>query len=87
MIDTDRYVLHDNGSGIITGSPGILNGYGSVDYSTGHIKFSLNEPYTNLKVVYFRNQIAMARYNPFTPDKFFTQPQFLRYENANRSLG
>lgn len=96
MIDTDRYIIHDNGSGVLTCSNGILDGYGSVDYATGHVKFTLSldiekEITTDIskaiKIIYQKNVITMARYNQFDTDTFYIQPQFLRYSNANRSLG
>lgn len=96
MIDTDRYIIHDNGSGVLTSSNGILDGYGSVDYSTGHVKFTLSADIEKelttdiskaIRIVYQKNVITMARYNQFDPDTFYIQPQFLRYSNATRSLG
>lgn len=89
MINVDKYVIHDTGKGILLGASGILNGPGSIDYDTGHVKFKVNSPaeISDIKIVYYKNTIAMARYTPFDTDKFYTQPQFLRYSNANRSLG
>lgn len=96
MIDTDRYIIHDNGSGVLTGSNGILDGYGSIDYATGHIQFTLaaniekeitSDISSAIKIIYYKNVITMARYNQFDPETFYIQPQFLRYNTANRSLG
>ena len=88
IIDTDKYVIHDNGNGILMGSPGILDGYGSINYSTGHVRFkTMFTPMTPLKVIYYKNVISMARYQPLNPVMFYTQPQFLRIPDANRSLG
>lgn len=87
-IDTDRYVIHDDGYGRIVGSSAILNGTGSIDYTTGKIEFTLTAKPTSdtMKIVYYKNVIAMARYYTFDTDKFYTQPQFLRMSNASRSL-
>lgn len=89
LINIDQYMLHDTGKGIILGSSNILNGPGSIDYTTGHVKFKLTDANIagSIKIIYYKNTIAMARYTPFDTDKFYTQPQFLRYSNANRSLG
>ena len=87
-VDTDKHLLHDSGSGLIIGSSNTLNGPGSIDYDTGHIKFTLLEkPENPIKIVYTKNTVAMARYIWFDTDKFYTQPQFLKYTDANRSLG
>ena len=86
-LDTDKYILHDTGYGNILGSAGILDGPGIIDYSTGHIKFKLTAVQNlDVKIVYNKNTIAMARYTPFSTDKFYTQPQFLRDSSAKRSL-
>lgn len=86
-VDTDKYTLHDTGYGNILGPSGILDGPGSIDYKTGHVKFKLvSEPNSYLKIVYHKNTVAMARYTSFNTDKFYTQPQFLRDSNANRTL-
>lgn len=88
FIDTDRYVIHDNGYGRIVGSTSVLDGTGSIDYASGKVEFKLAmRPSSNtMKIVYYKNVIAMARYYNFDTDKFYTQPQFLRIANANRSL-
>lgn len=87
FIDSDKYILHDTGYGNILGTSGILDGPGSIDYATGHIKFKLTTvPNISTKIVYNKNTIAMARYTPFDTNKFYTQPQFLRDSSAKRSL-
>ena len=87
FIETDKYMLQDTGKGVILGSSGILDGPGYIDYKTGHVKFKLTEKIDNpLKIVYYKNTIAMARYVPFNPETFYTQPQFIRYQSANRTL-
>ena len=89
FVNTDEYVIHDNGSGTLVGTPGILSGYGSIDYATGEVNFTIAEgvELSSLKIVYYKNVITMARYTYFDPEKFYTQPQFLKYSNANRMLG
>ena len=88
FIDIDKYLLHDTGRGIITGTSGILNGPGSINYASGHVKFTLNQAASGpIKIVYYKNTVAMARYMQFDTDKFYTQPQFLKYTDATRSLG
>lgn len=88
FIDTDRYVIHDNGYGRIVGSTAVLDGTGSIDYASGKIEFKLamSPTQSTMKIVYYKNVISMARYYNFDLDKFYTQPQFLRIANANRSL-
>lgn len=87
FIDTDRFILHDTGTGYITGSEGALAQFGTIDYSTGKVKFKLLEKPNSIKIVYYKNTVAMARYNQFDVNKFYTQPQFIRYQTANRTLG
>lgn len=90
FIDTDRFTLHDTGRGTIVGSAGVLKGPGTIDYATGKVIFDLNENielHGNMKIVYHKNTVAMARYNQFDTDKFYTQPQFLRISTASRTLG
>ena len=88
-VNTDSYVIHDNGTGVLVSSPGVLTTYGSIDYATGHVSFKINDGVVlngPLKVIYQKNVITMARYQYFDPNKFYTQPQFIR-DNANRMLG
>lgn len=90
FVDIDNYVIHDNGSGVLMGSANVLAAPGSIDYATGEVTFTLAEDIEvtrPLKIVYYKNVITMARYYYFDPEKFYTQPQFLRYTNANRMLG
>lgn len=88
FIDIDKAVVHDNGDGRIVGTNDALDGYGAIDYETGRVSFKLKEkPQSPLKVIYYKNVVTMARYTQFDPDKFYTQAQFLRYENSLRSLG
>lgn len=86
-VNTDEYIIHDNGNGILIGSPGILDGYGTIDYTTGHITFTTTFTPMSMRIMYQKNVVTMARYYSFNPDKFYTMPQFLRYENARRTLG
>lgn len=89
FVNVDEYVIHDNGSGTLVGSPGVLSGYGSIDYATGEVRFTIAEGIelaNSMKIIYYKNVITMARYYYFNTEKFYTQPQFLKYSNANRML-
>lgn len=87
-IDADRYLIKDNGTGGLMGSANILDGTGTIDYTSGEITFKLTAiPEEPLRIVYYKNSINMARYYSFSTDKFRILPQFLKYEDANRTLG
>lgn len=77
-IDGDVEVLADTGSGQINGTPGLLNGHGSINYATGFVSFKLNVVPTSMKIMYKVNKFTYARYVSFDTDKLYVRPEFLR---------
>lgn len=77
-IDGDVEVLADTGSGQINGTPGLLNGHGTIDYSTGYVSFKLNTVPTSMKIMYKINKFTYARYSDFDTAKFFVRPEYIR---------
>ena len=81
-INGDREMLSDTGSGRIQGTPGILNGSGSIDYETGQVSFTLNMvPEQPLKILYAINKLAYTNYLTFNPAELFVRPEYIRNEN------
>lgn len=77
-IDGDVEVLADTGSGQINGTPGLLNGHGNIDYSTGYVSFKLNTVPSSMKIMYKINKFTYARYSDFDTAKFFVRPEYIR---------
>ena len=77
-INGDEAVAADDGSGKINGTSGLLNGYGSIDYSTGKIMFTTNEIPTSVRVSYKVNKFTYANYVPFELDKLFVRNEYIR---------
>jgi len=80
-INGDEEILADTGSGNINGTPGLLNGQGSIDYSTGHVQFKLNKIPTSIKIMFKVNKLTYSRYANFNNDEFFVRPEFIRNDN------
>jgi len=80
-INGDEEILSDTGSGRIQGTPGVLNGFGNIDYSTGWVKFKLNEiPKAPLKIMYRVNKLTYANYITFDTNTFFVRPEYVKTE-------
>ncbi len=77
-IDGDVEVLADTGSGQINGTPGLLNGQGTVDYSTGYVSFKLNVVPKTMKIMYTVNKFTYAVYSAFDTSKLFVRPEYIR---------
>lgn len=77
-IDGDIEVLADNGAGKITGTPGLLNGYGSINYETGYVKFKLNIVPTSMKISYVVNKLSYAHYVDFDINELFVRNEYIR---------
>lgn len=77
-IDGDVEVLADTGSGQINGTPGLLNGQGTIDYSTGYVSFKLNVVPQTMKVMYTVNKFTYAKYTTFDTSKLFVRPEYIR---------
>lgn len=77
-IDGDIEVLADTGSGTINGTPGLLNGHGTINYATGHVSFKLNIVPKSMKILYKVNKFTYARYQEFDTSKLFVRPEYLR---------
>lgn len=80
-INGDEDIIADNGSGKLTGTPGLLNGWGEIDYDTGEISFSSNIDITSLKIIYKVNKFTYSHYVNFDTAKLFVNPQYVRSDN------
>lgn len=78
----EEEILSDTGTGRIHGTNNILNGFGTIDYTTGHISFKLNvSSEAPLKIIYKVNRLTYTRYNSFNPQTFFVRPEYIRNTN------
>lgn len=77
-IDGDKEILADTGSGNINGTPGLLNGQGTIDYSTGLVEFKLNIVPQSIKIMYKVNKFTYAKYVDFDTAEFFVRPEYIR---------
>lgn len=77
-INGDLDILSDTGTGSINGTPGLLNGNGIINYSTGQVSFTLNEVPKSMKIMYKVNKLTYARYFDFSVDKLFVRPEYIR---------
>ena len=77
-INGDIDVIGDTGTGRLLGTPGLINGYGTIDYSTGHVTFKLNEEATSIKILYKVNKFTYSHYVQFDPTTFFVNPAYIR---------
>lgn len=77
-IDGDTELISDNGTGKLVGTPGILNGCGTIDYSTGLVSFKLNVIPASMKIMYKVNKFAYSNYVNFDPATLFVRPEYLR---------
>lgn len=80
-VNGDEDIIADNGSGKLTGTPGLLNGWGTIDYDTGLINFSANIDITSLKIMYKVNKFTYSHYVNFDTSKLFVNPQYIRSDN------
>ena len=80
-INGDREILNDTGTGRIGGTAGLLDGQGSIDYSTGLVTFKLNTiPTQSLKIIYKVNQLTYATFTSLDTTKFFVVPRYIKGE-------
>ena len=80
--DYGEEIIGDNGSGKLLGTGNVLNGYGTIDYTTGEVNFKLNlVPYDNLKIMYKINEFNYARYVMFDYKTFFVRPEYIRSDD------
>lgn len=80
-INGDTELLADTGSGYINSTPGLLDGHGTIDYSTGEVKFKLNMAPSNIKsmkIMYKVNKLTYAKYSEFDTAKLFVRPEYLK---------
>lgn len=80
-VNGDEDIIADNGCGKLTGTPGLLNGWGTIDYDTGEISFSSNIDITSLKIIYKVNKFTYSHYINFDTSKLFVNPQYIRSDN------
>ena len=80
-VNGDEEIIADNGCGKLTGTPGLLNGWGTIDYDTGEISFSSNVDITSLKIMYKVNKFTYSHYVNFDTSKLFVRPEYIRSDN------
>ena len=80
-VNSDEDIIADNGAGKLSSTPGLLNGWGTIDYDTGLITFSSNIDITSLKIMYKVNKFTYSHYINFDTSKFFVRPEFIRSDN------
>lgn len=80
-VNGDEDIIADNGSGKLSSTPGLLNGWGTIDYDTGLITFSSNIDITSLKIMYKVNKFTYSHYINFDTSKFFVRPEYIRSDN------
>lgn len=80
-VNGDEDIIADNGSGKLSSTPGLLNGWGTIDYDTGLITFTSNVDITSLKIMYTVNKFTYSHYVNFDTSKFFINPQYIRSDN------
>ena len=77
-INGEVELLAVTGSGNINGTPGLLDGEGTIDYNTGFVSFKLNIIPETMKIMYKVNRFTYARYQDFDTSKLFVRPEFIR---------
>ena len=74
----DVNIIADTGTGKLLGTPGLINGFGTVDYNTGRVTFKLNTEANNIKILYKVNKFTYSVYRTFDPNKLFVRPEYIR---------
>lgn len=77
-INDDVNIIADTGTGKLLGTPGLINGFGTVDYNTGRVTFKLNIEAESIKILYKVNKFTYSSYRTFSPTSFFVRPEYLR---------
>ncbi len=77
-VNGDTDIIGDTCTGRLLGTPGLINGYGTIDYNTGRITFKLNSEANSIKVVYKVNKFTYCVYRTFDVNKFFVNPNYIR---------
>ena len=77
-INDDVNIIADTGTGKLLGTPGLINGFGTVDYNTGRVTFKLNTEANNIKILYKVNKFTYSVYRTFDPNKLFVRPEYIR---------
>lgn len=77
-INDDVNIIADTGTGKLLGTPGLINGFGTVDYNTGRVTFKLNTEANNIKILYRVNKFTYSVYRTFDVNKFFVRPEYIR---------
>lgn len=80
-VNGDEDIIADNGAGKLSSTPGLLNGWGTIDYDTGKIEFSSNIDITSLKIMYTVNKFTYSHYVNFDTSKLFVRPEYIRSDN------
>ena len=75
-VNGDTDIIGDTCTGRLLGTPGLINGYGTIDYNTGRITFKLNSEANSIKVVYKVNKFTYCVYRTFDVNKFFVNPNY-----------
>lgn len=77
-VDGDEDIIADNGSGRLNSTPGLLNGWGSIDYSTGKVFFRTNVKPNTFKIMYKVNKLTYSHYINFDTSKLFVNPKYIK---------
>ena len=80
-VNGDEDIIADNGCGKLSGTPGILNGWGTIDYDTGEISFSTNIDITSVNIMYKVYKFTYSHYVNFDTTKLFVRPEYIRSDN------
>lgn len=80
-VDGDEDIIADNGSGRLNSTPGLLNGWGSIDYNTGKISFRTNILPESFKIMYKINKLTYSHYINFDTSKLFVNPKYIKNNN------
>ena len=77
-INGDEDIIADNGSGRLNSTPGLLDGWGTIDYDTGSVSFKTTIEPSMMKIMYTVNKLTYSHYVNFDSSKFFINPQYIR---------
>ena len=80
-VDGDEDIIADNGSGRLNSTPGLLNGWGSIDYNTGKVSFRTNILPESFKIMYKINKLTYSHYINFDTSKLFVNPKYIKNNN------
>lgn len=80
-INGDEDIIADNGTGKLSSTPGLLNGWGTIDYDTGLITFKTNIVPESMRILYKVNKFTYSHYINFDTSELYVRPEYIRSEN------